>query len=63
MILEAAGFHISQAKEIRGYFQAAIECANQCRHNEVPHNGRNYVLVCDYAQKMPLPITIQRHLF
>jgi hypothetical protein len=54
-ILEAAGFHIAQAKGMRGYVQAATERAKQCRDNEVPHKDRDYVLVCDYAQNMPLP--------
>jgi hypothetical protein len=54
-ILEADGFHIAQAKGMRGYVQAATECAKQCRDNEVPHKDRGYVLVCDYAQNMPLP--------
>jgi hypothetical protein len=47
-ILEAAGFHIAQAKEVRGYVQAATERAKQCRDNEVPYKDRDYVLACDY---------------
>jgi hypothetical protein len=54
-ILEAAGFHIAQAKEILGSVQSATERAKQCRDNEVPHKNRDYVLVCDYAQNMLLP--------
>jgi hypothetical protein len=37
MILEAAGFHVSQAKGMRHYIQLATECVNKCRNNEVPH--------------------------
>jgi hypothetical protein len=40
---------------MHGYVQAATERAKQCRDNEVPHKDRDYVLVCDYAQNMPLP--------
>jgi hypothetical protein len=55
LILEAAGFHIAQAKVMRGYIQSATECTQQCRENKVPHNDRNYVLVCKYAQNILLP--------
>jgi hypothetical protein len=54
-ILKATGFHISQAKGMCGYVKAATERAKQCRDKEVPHNDREYVRVCDYAQNMPLP--------
>jgi hypothetical protein len=54
-IIEATGFHISHAKGIRGFIQAAPAHANQCHNNEVLHKDRNYILVCDYAQNMPLP--------
>jgi hypothetical protein len=54
-ILEAVGFHISQAKGMCQYVQVATECAKQCHNNEVPHKGHDYVLVFDYAQNMPLP--------
>jgi hypothetical protein len=39
---------------MRGYVQAATERAKQCRNNEVPHKDREYVIVCDYAQNIPL---------
>jgi hypothetical protein len=54
-ILEAAGLHISQAQLMRCYIQAATERIKQCRKNEVPHKDRDYVIVCNYAQNMPLP--------
>jgi hypothetical protein len=37
------------------YVQVATECANQCNNNEVSNKDRDYVLVCGYAQNMPLP--------
>jgi hypothetical protein len=40
---------------MRGYVQAATERAKQCRDKKVLHEDRDYLLVCDYAQNMPLP--------
>jgi hypothetical protein len=54
-ILEANGFHISQAKGMRDYVQAETERAKQCRDTEVPHKELDYVLLCNYVQNMPLP--------
>jgi hypothetical protein len=54
-ILEAAGNHVRQAKGMRHFVQHATESAVRCRNEEVPHADREYVIVCDYAQNMPLP--------
>jgi hypothetical protein len=54
-ILEAAGHHVLQAKGMRYYIQKATEAAVLCRSLEVVHKDREYVIVCDYAQNMPLP--------
>jgi hypothetical protein len=54
-ILEASGFHVMQAKGMRGCVQKQTEAAIQCRSSEVPHAERDYVIVRGYAQNLPLP--------
>jgi hypothetical protein len=54
-ILEAAGYQVKQAKEMRGYVQQQNAAGIECRTSEVPHQDRTYVIVCDYAQNLPLP--------
>jgi hypothetical protein len=54
-ILEAAGFRVMQVKGMRVYVQKQTEAAIQCRPSEVPHAEREYFIVCDYAQNLPLP--------
>jgi hypothetical protein len=54
-ILEAAGFHLMQEKGLCEYVHKQIEAAIQCSSSEVPHAEREYVIVCGYAQNLPLP--------
>jgi hypothetical protein len=54
-ILEASGKHVLQAKDMSNYIKKVTEAAILCRSLEVIHKDREYVLVCDYAQNMPLP--------
>jgi hypothetical protein len=54
-ILEAAGQHVLQAKRMRYYIQKATEAAILCCSLEAVHKDREYVIMCDYAQNMPLP--------
>jgi hypothetical protein len=54
-ILEAAGNHVDQAKGMRHYVQEWTEIATQCFNKEVPHHDSEYVIVCNYAQNLPLP--------
>jgi hypothetical protein len=54
-ILEAAGYHVMQAKVMRAYVQGAIAAACKCRDDEVPHAQREYTIVCDYAQNLNMP--------
>jgi hypothetical protein len=54
-ILEAAGNHAHQAKGMRHYIQERTAIAIKRRNEEVPHHEREYVIVCDYAQNLPLP--------
>jgi hypothetical protein len=53
-ILEAAGNHVHQAKGMRHYVQERTAISTQCRNEEVPHHEREYVIVCDYSQNLPL---------
>jgi hypothetical protein len=44
-----------QAKFMHHYIQMATASANKCRDNKVNHKNRDYLIVCDYAQNMPMP--------
>jgi hypothetical protein len=35
--------------------QKMTETANHCHENEVRHAEMEYIIICDYAQNMPLP--------
>jgi hypothetical protein len=54
-ILEATVNHVLQANGMRHFVQHATESKVHCRCEEVPHKDREYVIVCDYVQNMPLP--------
>jgi hypothetical protein len=40
---------------MRHYVQERTAIATQCHNEEVTHHKRDYVIVCDYAQNLPLP--------
>jgi hypothetical protein len=46
-ILEEAGYHVKQSKGMRGYVQQQTAARIECRTSEVPHQDREYVIVCD----------------
>jgi hypothetical protein len=40
---------------MRGYVHQKTAAGIECRTSEVSHQDREYVIVCDYAQNLPLP--------
>jgi hypothetical protein len=53
--LKAPGYPVMQAKAIRAYVQWATSAACKCRNDEVPHDQREYTIVCEYAQNLNMP--------
>jgi hypothetical protein len=54
-ILEAAGNNVHQAKGRRHYIQEQTAIVSQYHNKKVPYHERDYVIVCDYTQNLPLP--------
>jgi hypothetical protein len=51
-IIEAASFHVEQAKVIRGLAQKRAQEAKDDIENGVLHPEKRYCLVCDYSQNL-----------
>jgi hypothetical protein len=54
-IIEAAVFHVEQAKVMRELDQKRAQEAKEDIENGVLHPEKRYCLVCDYAQNLGIP--------
>jgi hypothetical protein len=61
-ILEADGYNVKQAKEIRGYVQQQNAAGIEYHTSEVPHQDREYFIVCEYAHNLLCHIMAERNL-